>query len=114
LSKGVHNVVWEVSWASNTPNSTWNPGAGFFDVAGQDYVTSDAPARVLVGNTIPISVQENGPLPNVATMFNAGSQSIFLFWNTWAGFESQTSTAQTIASYTDPHTINLGDVPNLN
>jgi beta-mannanase len=124
--KGLHNLVWEVSWAQNNPDSSWNPGAGVFDIAGPDTYASDSPfsgqysnARSLVGSTVPISLQENGLMPEPSSMFN-GNQAPWILFNTWTQFEyapgnqyGANPTSWTTMVYGDSHTITRGQVPNL-
>ena len=125
-TKGIHNVVWEVSWAQPNPDSSWDPGSAYYDLAGPDTYDDQSPftgqyaaSHNIVGNLVPISLQENGLIPNPAQMFS-GNQAPWLYWNTWTQFEyepgnqsGKNTKAYTIQCYSDPHTITLDEVPNL-
>lgn len=124
--KGLHNLVWEVSWAQPNPDNTWDPGKAYYDLAGPDTYDSQSPfagqyaaSRNIVGNIVPISLQENGLIPDPAQMFNA-NLAPWLFWNTWTQFEYEPGNqygknpkTYTIQCYSDPHTITRDMVPNL-
>lgn len=125
-TKGLHNLVWEVSWAQNNPDSSWNPGSAYYDIAGPDTYDSSSPfsgqyqaARSIVGGTVPISLQENGLIPDPSAMF-AGGSAPWLFFNTWTQFEyapgnqyGANPTDHLKKVYADSHTITRDQVPNL-
>jgi hypothetical protein len=125
-TKGLHNIVWEVSWAQTNPDSTWDPGKAYYDIAGPDTYDSASPftgqftaSRNIVGNIVPISLQENGLMPDPVQMF-ANNQAPWLYWSTWTQFEyepgnqyGKNTKAYTNACYSDPHTITRDMVPNL-
>lgn len=125
-TKGIHNVVWEVAWAQPNPDTSWDPGKAYYDIAGPDTYDSSSPftgqyqaSRNIVGNVVPISLQENGLIPDPAQMF-ANNQAPWLYWNTWTQFEyepgvqyGKNTKSYTIQCYSDPHTITRDMVPNL-
>lgn len=125
-TKGIHNVVWEVAWAQPNPDNSWDPGKAYYDLAGPDTYDSQSPfagqyaaSRNIVGNVVPISLQENGLLPDPAQMFN-NNQAPWLYWNTWTQFEyepgnqyGKNTKAYTIQCYSDPHTVTRDELPNL-
>ncbi len=125
-TKGIHNVVWEVAWAQPNPDNSWDPGKAYYDLAGPDTYDSQSPftgqfaaSRNIVGNIVPISLQENGLIPDPAQMFN-NNQAPWLYWNTWTQFEyepgnsyGKNTKAYTIQCYSDPHTVTRDELPNL-
>jgi hypothetical protein len=125
-TNGLHNLVWEVSWAQPNPDRSWDPGKDYYDIAGPDTYDIWSPfagqfsaSRAIVGNTVPIALQENGLIPDPSQMFN-GNQAPWLYWNTWTQYEYEpfrefgaNFRSHTQKCYADPHTITRAMLPDL-
>ncbi|EWM12491.1 mannan endo-1,4-beta-mannosidase [Kutzneria sp. 744] len=87
--KGIHNLVW--LWpADGEPNSSFYPGKSYVDVGGADtYVNDHGPltslfnsTRGVVGSTIPITLHENGAIPDPSQLQSTCARWVmFSTWN---------------------------------
>lgn len=87
-SRGLNNLIWVLGWAGQNVDRSYYPGREFVDVAGADiYVEHHgnlAPmfgeVKRIVGDTLPICLHENGPIPDPATL---GPTADWLWFMTW-------------------------------
>ncbi len=86
--RGLDNLIWVAGWAGQNVDPAWHPGRGRVDVAGADIYADDHGAMVpmfgavkaIVGETVPICLHENGPIPNPALL---GPEADWLWFMTW-------------------------------
>jgi mannan endo-1,4-beta-mannosidase len=70
------NLIWVLGWAGQNVDPAWYPGRQRVDVAGADIYGEDhgnlAPmfgkVKAIVGDTLPICLHENGPIPDPARL----------------------------------------------
>jgi len=82
------NLIWVLGWAGQNVDPAWYPGRAQVDIAGADIYVTDhgnlAPmfgqVKAIVGDTVPICLHENGPVPNPALL---GPDSDWLWFMTW-------------------------------
>jgi hypothetical protein len=85
---GLNNLIWIVGWAGQNVDPAWYPGRGTVDVAGADIYANDhgnlaamfAQVKAIVGDTLPICLHENGPVPDPALL---GPNADWLWFMTW-------------------------------
>ena len=86
--RGLDNLIWVAGWAGQNVDPAWHPGRGQVDIAGADIYADDHGAlapmfgamKAIVGDTIPICLHENGPIPDPALL---GPQADWLWFMTW-------------------------------
>lgn len=86
--RGLDNLIWVLGWAGQNVDPAWYPGRNLVDVAGADIYADDhgnlAPmfqaVKAIVGDSVPICLHENGPIPDPALL---GSQADWLWFMTW-------------------------------
>ena len=86
--RGLDNLIWVLGWAGQNVDPAWYPGRELVDVAGADIYAGDhgnlAPmfqaVKAIVGDTVPICLHENGPVPDPALL---GAQADWLWFMTW-------------------------------
>ncbi len=82
------NLIWVLGWAGQNVDAAWYPGRAQVDIAGADIYVQDhgnlapmfAQVKAIVGNTLPICLHENGPVPDPALL---GPGSDWLWFMTW-------------------------------
>lgn len=85
---GLDNLIWVLGWAGQNVGKAYDPGRGYYDIAGADIYVDDhdnlAPmfgqVKAIVGDSVPICLHENGPIPDPATL---GPQADWLWFLTW-------------------------------
>lgn len=86
--RGLDNLIWVLGWAGQNVDPAWYPGRDLVDVVGADIYVEDhgalAPmfgaAKAIVGDSVPICLHENGPIPDPALL---GPQADWLWFMTW-------------------------------
>jgi mannan endo-1,4-beta-mannosidase len=86
--RGLDNLIWVLGWAGQNVDPAWYPGREQVDVAGADIYVDDhgdlAPmfqaVKAIVGDTVPICLHENGPIPEPSLL---GPQADWLWFMTW-------------------------------
>jgi mannan endo-1,4-beta-mannosidase len=86
--RGLDNLIWVLGWAGQNVDPAWYPGRDLVDVAGADIYADDhgnlAPmfqaVKAIVGDSLPICLHENGPIPDPALL---GPQADWLWFMTW-------------------------------
>jgi len=86
--RGLDNLIWVLGWAGQNVDPAWYPGRERVDVAGADIYVEDHGAlepmfgavKAVVGNSVPICLHENGPVPDPALL---GPQADWLWFMTW-------------------------------
>jgi hypothetical protein len=82
------NLIWVLGWAGQNVDPAWYPGRDRVDVAGADLYVKDhgnlapmfAEVKAIVGDTLPICLHENGPVPDPTQL---GLDSDWLWFMTW-------------------------------
>jgi len=82
------NLVWVLGWAGQNVDPAWYPGRATVDIAGADIYAKDhgalapmfAQVKAIVGDTVPICLHENGPVPDPVLL---GPQADWLWFMTW-------------------------------
>ncbi|MEH3158792.1 MAG: glycosyl hydrolase [Sphingomonas taxi] len=82
------NLIWVLGWAGQNVDPAYHPGRATVDVAGADLYAADhgnlapmfAAVKRIVGDSVPICLHENGPVPDPATL---GPQADWLWFMTW-------------------------------
>ncbi|MBO9707968.1 MAG: mannan endo-1,4-beta-mannosidase A and B [Caulobacter sp.] len=86
--RGLNNLIWVAGWAGQNIDPAWHPGRDRVDIAGADLYAEDhgdlAPmfqeVKAIVGDSVPICLHENGPIPDPAGL---GAQADWLWFMTW-------------------------------
>jgi mannan endo-1,4-beta-mannosidase len=82
------NLVWVLGWAGQNVDAAWYPGRETVDIAGADIYAKDhgnlapmfAQVKAIVGDSVPICLHENGPVPDPALL---GPEADWLWFMTW-------------------------------
>ena len=85
---GLNTLIWVLGWAGQNIDPAWYPGHTTVDVAGADIYAKDhgnlapmfAQVKAIVGDTLPICLHENGPVPDPAHL---GPDADWLWFMTW-------------------------------
>ena len=85
---GLNNLIWVLAWAGQNVDPAWYPGRATVDVAGADIYANDhgnlgpmfTQVKAIVGDTLPICLHENGPVPDPALL---GPNADWLWFMTW-------------------------------
>lgn len=86
--RGLDNLIWVLGWAGQNIDPAWYPGRGQVDVAGADLYADDhgnlaalfGKVKAIVGDSVPICLHENGPIPDPALL---GPDADWLWFMTW-------------------------------
>lgn len=86
--RSLDNLIWVLGWAGQNVDPAWYPGRGYVDIAGADLYAQDHGAlgpmfrqvKAIVGDTVPICLHENGPIPDPALL---GPDADWLWFMTW-------------------------------
>jgi mannan endo-1,4-beta-mannosidase len=84
----LNNLLWVFGWAGQNVDPAYYPGRSLVDVVGADlYVDNHGPldemfgqVKGIVGDTVPICLHENGPVPDPTTL---GANADWLWFMTW-------------------------------
>lgn len=85
---GLDHLIWVLGWAGQNVDPAYYPGRDTVDIAGADIYVADhgnlAPmfgqVKAIVGDTVPICLHENGPVPDPALL---GPDADWLWFMTW-------------------------------
>lgn len=83
------HLIWVLGWAGQNVDPAYYPGRAMVDVAGADIYVEDhgnlapmfAAVKRIVGDTVPICLHENGPVPDPATLGPAADWLWFMTWH---------------------------------
>lgn len=86
--RGLTNLIWVLGWAGQNIDAAYWPGRDRVDIAGADIYVDDhgnqapmfAQVKAIVGDSVPICLHENGPIPDPATL---GPRADWLWFMTW-------------------------------
>ena len=82
------NLIWVLGWAGQNVDPAYYPGRNRVDIVGADLYVDDhgsldgmfGQVKAIVGDTVPICLHENGPIPDPATL---GPNADWLWFMTW-------------------------------
>lgn len=88
--RGLSNLIWVLGWAGQNVDARYDPGRGYYDIAGADIYVDDhgnlapmfARVKAIVGENVPICLHENGAIPDPATLGPGADWLYFLTWHT--------------------------------
>ncbi len=87
---GLDNLMWVLGWAGQNVDPAYYPGHDTVDVAGADIYVEDhgnlapmfAAVKRIVGDSMPICLHENGPVPDPALLGPSADWLWFMTWHT--------------------------------
>ena len=88
--RGLNNLIWVLGWAGQNVDPRYDPGRGYYDIAGADIYVNDhgnlapmfAQVKAIVGDAVPVCLHENGPIPDPAMLGPGADWLYFLTWHT--------------------------------
>jgi mannan endo-1,4-beta-mannosidase len=107
--RGLDNLIWVLGWAGQNVDPAWYPGRDRVDIAGADIYVEDHGAlapmfgavKAIVGDSLPICLHENGPIPDPALLGPEADWLWFMTWHTrWLMDSNQNDPALLKAYYT--------------
>ena len=104
---GLNNLIWVLGWAGQNVDKAYDPGRAYYDIAGADIYVDDhgnlapmfAQVKAIVGDSVPICLHENGPIPDPATLGPEADWLWFLTWHTRWAMDGKMNTTEQIRSY---------------
>jgi len=121
-SRGLDNLIWVLGWAGQNVDPAYYPGRAYVDVAGADIYVDDhgnlapmfAQVKAIVGDTLPICLHENGPVPDPATLGPEADWLWFMTWHTrWLTDPKQNTPAQLRSYFNSERYLTKDELPNL-
>jgi hypothetical protein len=117
-TKGIHNCLWFLGYCG-TPSAAYNPGAGWYDMAGSDTYGGGGPyagnynsTKAIVGSTMPIALHECGVAPDPAV--NLAQNCMFAWFMVWDGSYIQGMDKTLLKKiYTEQEAITRDELPNF-
>ncbi len=121
-TKGLHNLVYLHPF-NGSPSSAWYPGKAYVDVGGADTYASNHNSLIsmfntskgIYGSTMPISLHENGPIPDPDLLQADGAR--WVLFNTWHGTWLTNTSTNPISLlqkvYTSSYVVTRDELPNL-
>jgi hypothetical protein len=113
------NLIWVLGWAGQNVDARYYPGRGMVDIAGADIYAADhgnlapmfAAVKAIVGDTVPICLHENGPIPDPALLGPDADWLWFMTWHTrWLTGADQNTAAQVRDAYRSQRYLTLDEV----
>jgi len=117
---GLDNLIWVLGWAGQNVDPAYYPGRATVDVAGADIYAADhgnlaplfAQVKRIVGDTVPICLHENGPVPDPATLGPAADWLWFMTWHTrWLTGADQNTPDQLARDYASERYVTKDELP---
>ncbi|MEG3165699.1 glycosyl hydrolase [Sphingomonas sp. PB2P19] len=117
---GLDNLIWVLGWAGQNVDPAWYPGRAQVDVAGADIYALDhgnlapmfAQVKAIVGDTVPICLHENGPVPDPATLGPDADWLWFMTWHTrWLTGADQNTPVQLRRDFASRRYITKDELP---
>lgn len=114
------NLIWVLGWAGQNVDPAWYPGRATVDVAGADIYANDhgnlapmfAQVKAIVGDTLPICLHENGPVPDPALLGSSADWLWFMTWHTrWLTGADQNTPEQLRRDYTAKRYVTRDELP---
>ena len=120
--RGLDNLLWVLGWAGQNVDAAYHPGRRYVDVAGADIYVEDhgnlaamfAQVKAIVGDTLPICLHENGPIPDPAGLGQDADWLWFMTWHTrWLTDPAQNTRAQLRDYYNSDRYLTRDELPRL-
>lgn len=114
------NLIWVLGWAGQNVDPAWYPGRAWVDVAGADIYAADhgnlatmfAQVKAIVGDTVPICLHENGPIPEPASLGPSADWLWFMTWHTrWLTGADQNTPDQLRRDFNSRRYITKDELP---
>ena len=118
--RGLDNLIWVLGWAGQNVDPAWYPGRGYVDIAGADLYAQDHGAlgpmfrqvKAIVGDSVPICLHENGPIPDPALLGADADWLWFMTWHTrWLMDPDQNDAARLKAYYGSARYLTKDELP---
>ena len=119
-TRGLDNLIWVLGWAGQNVDAAYYPGREYVDIAGADiYVEHHgnlAPmfgqVQAIVGDTVPICLHENGPVPDPATLGPDADWLWFMTWHTrWLTDPAQNTPEQLRRDFASQRYLTKDELP---
>lgn len=119
----LNNLIWVLGWAGQKVDPAYWPGRDMVDIAGADLYAEDhgnlasmfGQVKAIVGESIPICLHENGPIPDPATLGRDADWLYFMTWHTrWLTDPSQNTPEQLKADYASTRYLTKDELPAFN
>ncbi len=113
------NLIWVLGWAGQNVDALYYPGRGMVDIAGADiYVDHHgnlapmfAAVKRIVGDSVPICLHENGPIPDPTSLGPDADWLWFMTWHTrWLESPDQNGVTDLRAAYTAKRYLTLNEI----
>ncbi|MES3150794.1 glycosyl hydrolase [Sphingomonas faeni] len=120
VDRKLDNLIWVLGWAGQNIDPAYYPGRDCVDVAGADIYVDDhgnqaglfAQVKRIVGDTVPICLHENGPIPDPATLGPEADWAWFMTWHTrWLQNPQQNSPALLREYYRSERYVTKDELP---
>ncbi len=114
------NLIWVLGWAGQKVDAAYWPGRDMVDIAGADLYVEDhgnlapmfAEVKAIVGDSVPICLHENGPIPDPAALGRQADWLYFMTWHTrWLTDPSQNTAEQLKAYYASERYLTKDELP---
>lgn len=114
------NLIWVLGWAGQNVDPAWYPGRATVDVTGADIYAKDhgnlaamfAQVKAIVGDTLPICLHENGPVPDPALLGASADWLWFMTWHTrWLTGADQNTPDQLRRDYASKRYVTKDELP---
>ena len=121
-TRRLDNLIWVLGWAGQNVDPSYYPGRAYVDVAGADIYVTDhgnlapmfAQVKAIVGDTLPICLHENGPVPDPAMLGPEADWLWFMTWHTrWLMDPQQNTPEQRRAFYGSERYLTKDELPEL-
>ncbi|WP_448660221.1 glycosyl hydrolase [Sphingomonas sp. CJ99] len=120
--RGLDNLIWVLGWAGQNVSADYDPGRDSYDIAGADIYAPDhgplaamfGQVKAIVGDSVPICLHENGPVPDPALLGPDADWLWFMTWHTRWLTEAEFNTPDQLRSdFNSPRYLTLDELPPL-
>ncbi len=117
---GLNNLIWVLGWAGQNVDAAYYPGRETVDIAGADIYVTDhgnlapmfAQVKAIVGDSVPICLHENGPVPDPALLGPSADWLWFMTWHTrWLMGADQNIPDQLRRDFTSARYVTKDELP---
>lgn len=107
VDRKLNNLIWVLGYAGQNVDRAYLPPRGQFDIIGADIYVDDhgdlagmfAQVKGLVGDSAPICLHENGPIPDPALLGRKADWLWFMTWHSGFILDGKTNPADLIGRY---------------
>lgn len=113
-TRKLDNLIWVLGWAGQNVDPDYYPGRDCVDIAGADLYVEDhgnlapmfAQVKAVVGDSVPVCLHENGPIPDPANLGPDADWLWFMTWHTrWLTDPTQNTPSQLRSYYASPRYV---------